>query len=106
MLAILIVSALAYVLYYGGIRLQVRAHLSGRHALDLLGYASMLAAGTALGIAGTLTLAAQLALQAGTGVLSVIATLASIVIGEFLYARSFRLSLQMLAPLRSEKSKQ
>ncbi|WP_146201047.1 hypothetical protein [Tumebacillus permanentifrigoris] len=106
MLPMLILAAIAYVLYYGGIRLQVRAHLSGRTLLDLLGYASMLSAGTALGIYGTLTLAAQLAPHAGVGLLSVASTVASIAIGEFLYARSFRLSLQLLAPLRSEKGKQ
>ncbi|MBL0387963.1 hypothetical protein JJB07_15080 [Tumebacillus sp. ITR2] len=105
MLTFLIVAAVAYVFYYGGVRLQVRAHLSGRAILDVLGYASMLGAGTTLGIYGTLALAAQLAPQSGLFVLSCVSTAVAIAVGEFLYARSFRLSLQLLAPLRSEKSK-
>ncbi|WP_038086702.1 hypothetical protein [Tumebacillus flagellatus] len=105
MLTFLIVAAVVYLLYYGGVRLQVRAHLTGQAMLDVLGYASMLSAGMAVGIYGTLALAAQLAPEAEGLLLSLISTAVSIAVGEFLYARSFRLSLQLLAPLRSEKSK-
>lgn len=103
MLAFLIVAAVAYVLYHAGVRLQVRAHLSKRVVLDLLGYLCMLTAGTTVGIYGTMALMAKLVPQASVSLLSFVSTVVSIAIGEFLHARSFRLSLQLLAPLRSEE---
>ena len=104
MLYVLIALAAAYMFYTWGVRLQVRARLTGQLWLDLCSYGCMLSAGTAAALTLTLNELRLVWADASVWELSLVSTLFSILFGEFLHARSSRLSLQLLAPLRSKKS--
>ncbi|ARU62702.1 hypothetical protein CBW65_18250 [Tumebacillus avium] len=101
----LLIAAVVYLLTTWGVRLQMRAQLFGQAVAGLLGYACSLAAGTAAGLFLTLCGAEYIYPQASVMEISVVSTVLSVGIGEYLHARSFRLSLLLMAPLRSKESK-
>jgi hypothetical protein len=103
MLYVLVALAVAYMLYIWGVRLQLRARLTGKLWLDLCSYACMLSAGTAAVLTMTLNELSRVWANASIWELSLVSTLFSILFGEYLHARSSRLSLQLLTPLRSNE---
>ncbi|ASS75439.1 hypothetical protein CIG75_10940 [Tumebacillus algifaecis] len=105
MLNFLLIAAVVYLLYTWGVRLQMRAQLFGQAWSALLGYACSLAAGTAASLFVTMSVMERLWPDASVLAVSFISTVLSAMLGEYLHARSFRLSLLMIAPLRSKESK-
>lgn len=105
MLNALLILATAYLLYNWGIRLKMRGHLLGKASLELFGYLCSMAAGTSVSLYATLYGYEHLFPAASVWELSVASTVCSIVLGEFVHARSARLSLRLLAPLRTEEGK-
>ncbi|TCP59077.1 hypothetical protein EV586_101276 [Tumebacillus sp. BK434] len=105
MLNFLLIAAVVYLLTTWGVRLQMRAQLFGQSLVGFLGYACSLAAGTAAGLFLTLWGIGYVDPLAGVMEISVVSTVLSVGIGESLHARSSRLSLSMMAPLRSKGSK-
>lgn len=105
MLNFLLIAAVVYLLTTWGVRLQMRAQLFGQSLAGFLGYACSLAAGTAAGLFLTLSGMEYVYPQASVMEISAVSTVLSVVIGESLHARSSRLSLLLMAPLRSKGSK-
>ncbi|HEU4964647.1 MAG TPA: hypothetical protein VFV52_12445 [Bacilli bacterium] len=104
MLNVLLIAAVAYLLYYWGIRLLMRGQLLGRASLELFGYLCSLAAGTTVSLSATLYAYDTITIwsDASTWELSLVSTVLSVLIGESIHGRSARLSLRLLAPLRKE----
>ncbi|MGZ4107514.1 MAG: hypothetical protein ACXVO1_09280 [Tumebacillaceae bacterium] len=103
MLTFLLIVAAAYLFYNWGVRLHLRSQLSQQAWLDVCGYACSMTAGTLVALYLTLNVFAPYYPQASTYMVSAVSTLLSVLFGEFLYGRSNRLSLRLLAPLRSKE---
>jgi hypothetical protein len=105
MLTFLLIVAAAYLLQNWGVRLHLRSQLTHQAWLDACGYACSMAAGTVVALYLTLNVLSPYWPSAGTYTVSAVSTVLSVLVGEFLYARSNQLSLRLLAPLRSKEQK-
>ncbi|MFD2171136.1 hypothetical protein [Tumebacillus lipolyticus] len=105
MLKFLLIAAVVYLLYTWGVRLQMRARLFKQAWLFLAGYTCAMAAGMAVGLFLTLTFLERVWAEASVVEISMVSTVLSALIGEYLFARSSRLSLLLIAPLRSKEQK-
>jgi hypothetical protein len=101
----LLIAAIFYLLYTWGVRLQMRARLFGQAWLSLMGYACSMAAGMAAGMFLTLGAVERFWTEATVMEISAVSTVLSVLIGEYVHARSFRLSSLLIAPLRSKGQK-
>lgn len=103
MLTILITVAAAYLLYTWGVRLHLRSQIARQPWLDACAYACSMAAGTVVALSASMNLLTLLWPHASVIAISVVSTALAILLGEASYARSSRLSLRLLAPLRSKE---
>jgi len=105
MLYVLVFLAVSYLLYTYGVKFQTRGHLLGKGWLDRCGYACLMTAAMAVTLPTVLLTVELLDLHISGYGLSLISTLGTVALGEFLYARTAKVSVRMLALLRAEERK-
>lgn len=105
MLYVLLFLAVSYLLYTYGVKFQTRGHLLGKGWLDRCGYLCLMTAAMAVTLPTVLVTVERLNLHMSGYALSLISTISTVVLGEFLYARTAKVSIRMLALLRSEERK-